>query len=404
MPLFQAKVLYSLFLQEPATHTIDEAAMLVKEQYDSANLLRSREDIQEVSRLIKQAQVFDPQPESWELDTLTLLPELSPADFIHRCESVYIAALVQRNLSINEEALARLIYGRADAQEEVKTLHSLVRTSQVDVNIPLPLDNGHLLPRHLAENPDARIVLQDMINWRLEEEPTLEEAVRLNAMGLEMRTADFERARVFFLKAAKMMYLLLEQKQPGANLLDMEWYLASYCAATAGAHFSHHNYPRAILYYQAFFALVKETEPVWDRVRKLVPPMLSFYFTIAPNEFNDLLKVAPGRTHPARLCVLLHNHRSPGVRRRWLELAREIVRINPTLLRGIIQRLAFLEDEDQLTGSRGTRDTLTRLLNGEPVSDDPLDTAFLQEGGESTDESGENGSSFNNHNHTTEYV
>ena len=189
---------------------------------------------------------------------------------------------------------------------------------------------------------------------------------------MELRIADFERARVYFLKAAKMMYLLLLDKQPGASLMDMEWYLASYCAATAGAHFSRHSYPRAILYYQAFFAIVKETEPVWDRVRKLVPPMLSFYFTIAPNEYNDLLKVAPGRTHPARLCVLLHNHRSEAVRRRWLELAREIVRINPTLLRGIIQRLAFLEDEDQLSGSRATRDTLTRLLSGEPVADDPL--------------------------------
>lgn len=381
------QALHSLLHAEPATHTLDEASLRLKEQYDGANLLRSRDDIQEVARLIKQAGVLESQPESWELDTLALLPDLPLVDFVRRCESVYLAVLLQRNLTIDEEALARLLYGRADAQDEVQALRVLAVNAQADLPVPVRLNNGYQLPRHLAENLDARIVLQDLVNWRLDEEPSLKEAIQLNAQGMDLRTADFERARVYFLKAAKMMYLLLLDKQPGASLMDMEWYLASYCAATAGAHFSHHNYPRAILYYQAFFAIVKETEPVWDRVRKLVPPMLSFYFTIAPNEYNDLLKVAPGRTHPARLCVLLHNHRNEAVRRRWLELAREIVRINPTLLRGIIQRLAFLEDEDQLSGSRATREILTRLLNGEAVADDPL--SDQQAVGFGNDENGE---------------
>jgi uncharacterized LabA/DUF88 family protein len=364
------QALYSLLSSEPGFHTLDGAIRQLKEQYDGANLLRSRDDIQEVAQLIKQAGVLASQPESWELDSLTLLPDLSQADFVRGCESVYLAVLIQRNLDIDEEALARLLYGRADALEEVKVLRELAVDAQTDMNGAAPLGNGHKLPRHLAENQDARIALQDLVHWRLEEKPSLEEAARLNNEGLEIRTADFEQARVHFLKAAKMMYLLLLDKQPGASLMDMEWYLASYCAATAGAHFSRRNYQRAILYYQAFFAIVKETEPVWDRVRKLVPPMLSFYFTIAPNEFNDLLKVPPGRTHPARLCVLLHKHHSPQVRRRWLELAREIVRINPALLRGIIQRLAFLEDEDQLPGSLETRSVLTRLLNGEDVTEE----------------------------------
>ena len=376
--------LHTLLNTEPAIHTMEEAILRLKEQYDGANLLRSRDDIQDVARLIKQAGVLARQPESWELDTLTLLPDLSLIEFVRRCESVYIAVLVQRNLTIDEEALARLLYGRADAHDEVRALRELAVNAQANLPVPVRLNNGYQLPRHLAENLDARIVLQDLVNWRLDEEPSLAEAIRLNTQGMDLRTADFERARIYFLKAAKMMYLLLLDKQPGASLMDMEWYLASYCAATAGAYFSQHNYPKAVLYYQAFFAIVKETEPVWDRVRKLVPPMLSFYFTIAPNEHNDLLKVAPGRTHPARLSVLLHNHHNERVRRRWLELAREVVRINPTLLRGIIQRLAFLEDEDQLSGSRATRQTLTNLLSGEAMADDPfsdpLEVEFKDEG------------------------
>lgn len=362
--------LYSLLSSEPGVHTLDGAIRRLKEQYDGANLLRSRDDIQEVAQLIKQASVLACQPESWDLDNLTLLSSLSQPDFVRGCESVYVAVLVQRNLEIDENALALLLYGRADALEEVKALRELAINAQRKMNEVAPLDNSHKLPRHLAENQDAHIALQDLVHWRLEEKPSLEEATRLNGEGLEARTADFEQARVHFLKAAKMMYMLLLDKQPGASLMDMEWYLASYCAATAGAHFARHNYQRAILYYQAFFSIVKETEPVWDRVRKLVPPMLSFYFTIAPNEYNDLLKVPPGRTHPARLCVLLYKHRNPLVRRRWLELAQEIVRINPALLREIIQRLAFLEDDEQLPGSVETRAILIQLLNGEDVDDE----------------------------------
>lgn len=364
--------LYILLHNEPSIYTWDEAIRRLKEQYDAANQLRSRGDIQEVARLLKQADVLDGQPESWELDTLSLRADLSQDEFIRACESVYVAALVQRNLEIDEEVLARLLYGRSDAQDEVRALHEMASGAQMELNGHTPLENGHKLPRHLADNQEARIVLQDLVHWRLDETPSLEEAARLNVEGLEVRTADFEQARVYFMKAAKMMYQMLLDKQPGANLLDMEWYLASYCASTAGAYFSRRNYPRAILYYQAFFAMVKETEPVWDRVRKLVPPMLSFYFTIAPNEHNDLLKVSPGRTHPARLCVLLHTHHNPAVRQRWMELTRDIVRINPALLRGIVQRLAFLEDEGQLTDTHETRATLLALLNGVTVGEEPV--------------------------------
>ena len=319
------------------------------------------------------AAVLDPHPQSWELDTLTLHAELSGQNFVRQCESVYLTVLLQKNLDLRSSLLSTLLYGKADREDEVRQLKQLAQADQANMAVPAQaVNNGYVWPRHLAESPEIQIVLQDLTNWPLDEEASLEEANKLNNQGLRIRTADFERARVYFLKAAKMMYEMLYNRLPGASLMDLEWYLASYCAATAGAHFSRHNYAQAFHYYLAFFAPVKETEPVWDKVRKLVPPMLSFYFTIAPNEHNDLLKVSPGRTHPARLAVLLHNHRNPDVRRRWLEMVRELVKINSPLLRGIIQRLAFLEEEDQLSGSRQTRRTLTRLINNEAVNDDPM--------------------------------
>jgi uncharacterized protein (TIGR00288 family) len=366
--------LYTLLTNAPGTYTLSDAVLQLKEQYDAENILRSRDEIQDVARLLKLAAVLAPRPQSWELDTLTLRADLSIQDFVRQCESVYLTVLLQKNLDLRTPLLSMLLYGKADREDEVQAIKKLAQTNQPEAaTAPQTIsNNGYTWPRHLAENPEIQIVLQDLANWHIDEEASLAEATKLNNQGLRIRTADFERARVYFLKAAKMMYELLRNHQPGASLMDLEWYLASYCAATAGAHFSRHNYAQAFHYYLAFFALVKETEPVWDKVRKLVPPMLSFYFTIAPNEHNDLLKVSPGRTHPARLAVLLHNHRNSEVRRRWLEMVRELVRINSPLLRGLIQRLAFLEEDDQLPGANETRRTLTRLINNEPVPDDPV--------------------------------
>ena len=140
------QALYNLLSNEPATHTLDEAVLRLKEQYDGANLLRSRDDIQEVVRLIKQAGALASQPESWELDPLTLQPDLALADFMRLCESVYVVVLVQRNLTVDEEALARLLYGRADAREEVRALQALAGDAHTDTNTPARLENGYNCP------------------------------------------------------------------------------------------------------------------------------------------------------------------------------------------------------------------------------------------------------------------
>src|SRR5690606_41234551 len=55
-----------------STYTLSDAILQLKEQYDAENILRSRDEIQDVARLLKLAAVFDPRPQSWELDPLTL--------------------------------------------------------------------------------------------------------------------------------------------------------------------------------------------------------------------------------------------------------------------------------------------------------------------------------------------
>ncbi len=365
--------LHRLIQESPGSLTLDGAiaALRAHLQEDEALSLRP-EDLREAARLLKLANVFQPQPQSWELDPLTLQPDLDLEEFILRCESVYVGVLLQHHLPIREEVLAALLYEDAASPETLQRLVALAQETRLETGDEKALIDGYEWPRRLVESPEFRIVLVDLAGQELDQEPSLEEARHLNAEGLRIRTSDFERARIYFLRAARMMYELLRRKEPGASLMDLEWYLASYAAVAAGAAFARREYAKALDYYRAFFALVKETEPVWDRVRKVVAPMLAFYFTLAANEFNETLPVSPGRTHPARLAVFLYNHPNPDVRRRWLELAQDLMAINPPLLRSIVQRLALLE-EDNLAGARETRAALVRLIHNEPLPDqDPV--------------------------------
>lgn len=364
--------LFQILHEEPAQWRLDELISQLQKRFEADRTAYSADDFREVTRLLKLARVFHPQPQSWELDLLSLAPHLNQAEFILHCESVYVGILLQHHLPIREEAISELLYGDKESIAVVRRLVALAQETRSESGDEKALVDGYEWPRRLVEGPEFRIVLRDLASAPLNQEPSLEEAVRLNAEGLRIRASDFERAQLYFLRAARMMYELLRRKEPGASLMELEWYLASYTAAAAGAAFTRRNYSVALAYYHAFFALVKETEPVWDRVRKVVPPMLAFYFTLAANEYNETLPVSPGRTHPARLAVFLHGHSNPKVRIRWLELAQALRTINPPLLRSIIQRLAFLEKEG-LAGAKETRETLTRLVNDEPLPADPLE-------------------------------
>ena len=354
--------LFRLLSGHPGQFTLDEAVRELKAEYDVTNVLRSRDEVQEAARLIKRADVLQPRPRSWELDHLTLKSDLQPQAFVDRCESAYIASLLQQNLPVDPGSLARLLFGTVDQRARIERLADLARDNLPEEARSLQQVAEWEWPRSLSESPELQVAIRDLGECVLDEAPAVERAAELNSDGLRIRTTDFEQARGYFLSAAKMMCDLLGEGEPGANLMDLEWYLASYCAATAGASFFRYDYSAALQYYLAFFALVQETEPVWDKVHKLVRPMLSFYLTIAASENSELLDVSPGRTDPARISVLLRNHRNSDVRERWLDLVRRMARVNPTVLWMVAQTLEGLETGEALPGAQETHAALVDLL------------------------------------------
>ena len=356
--------LYTLFAEAPDILTLDQAVIRLKAKYDAENVLRSREEVQEVAKLVKYADVLMHRPQSWQLDPLTLKAGLLAQDFVDRSESAYLTVMIQNNLELKPDLLAQLLFGTLDQRPRVVRLTTLAKqawaaTLESERKAQIPISEGAC---YLNDVPQLLPILQAMEKVELEGTISLERAAQLNQEGLQVRMTDFDRARGYFIQAARMVCELMQTGVQGAGRMELEWYLGSYCAASAGLHYFRSEYTEAKSYYLSFFALAKETEPVWEKVHRLVEPLLSFYFIIAAGAYGELLEFRPGRTHPARMAIALYTYPNETVRDQWLALARELYAVNPTVLRIVVRRLEILEQTAQISGTRDTRRALESIV------------------------------------------
>ncbi|HZR98961.1 MAG TPA: NYN domain-containing protein [Chloroflexota bacterium] len=179
--------------------------------------------------------------------------------------------------------------------------------------------------------------------------------------GNAVRGTNFAQASERYLRAARLQLEAIRRGAPGAGREDFWWYFANFLATRAGAAFSEGRYPLAVPYYLAFFALLREGEPLWDQVFKLVNVMLSYYFATAAKQVGISPGRNPGYTHPTLMAVLLHNHPEPAVAARWQELAVELARTNPALVEQMLE-YASLTPADPMLVNR-TAAVLRELLN-----------------------------------------
>jgi uncharacterized LabA/DUF88 family protein len=354
--------LFELLQEHPGHFTLDQAALQLKARYDANNVLRSRDEVEETVKLLRYAGALEPQPSSWELDPLTLSPGMALQELLDRCESAYIVVLLQRNLIVEPDLVAQLLFGTNDRRARVEHLTRLAREQMSQQGEASALAAGLAWPACLQQIPELDIVQRDLAHEDLDESATLERAQELAVEGMRVRATDFERAGASLLKASRMMCALLYREEPGASISDLKYYLAMYCASAAGAHFYRYAYPEAAEYYLAFFAMARETDPVWEKVRGLVQPMLSYYFTIAANRHGHVLEVQPAHTIPARILIALHTNPDPRLDEEWQEAARLLVSANPTPLRTVLQQLDVLARMDEeIPGLHEVRQILAAL-------------------------------------------
>jgi uncharacterized protein (TIGR00288 family) len=179
--------------------------------------------------------------------------------------------------------------------------------------------------------------------------------------GNTVRGTNFAQASERYLRAARLQLEAIRRGAIGAGREDFWWYFANFLATRAGAAFSEGRYPLAVPYYLAFFALLREGEPLWDQVFKLVNVMLSYYFATAAKQVGISPGRNPGYTHPTLMAVLLHNHPEPAVAARWHELAVELARTNPALVEQMLD-YASLTPADPILVNR-TATVLRELLS-----------------------------------------
>lgn len=336
--------LHRLLEDFPGEFSLSECVQELVGRYDAEGAGRDRNQVRDMVKLVRFADLFEPIPDAFQLDPLTLAEEVTEEIFVDRCESVYLAAFLEAGLEMDPVAIAGLLFGGSERGSRVEQLLPIA-ADQLEFNgIGLP-GKGWNWPPELLAQPELGAVCQEVDACVLQEEPSLQRVLALADQGHAIRPKSFDQARHYFLQAAKMTLELLRGGAAGASQMDLETYVASYCFAAAGAHYLGFEYARANHYYLAFFALLRENRPVWDKMFGLVPPMLSYYFSTVLRALREPVAASPGFTHPANMAIQLHEHANPEARQRWLELVGDLRRVNPLMPRLVTDRLAQLDQE-----------------------------------------------------------
>lgn len=212
---------------------------------------------------------------------------------------------------------------------------------------PLPM------PAPFLDNPFVQAILGDLAQTRVPDSlpRAAAQASELAQTAMAQRGQDFSSAAFNFLQACRLQWEAIVAGDAAASVEDLEWYLASYVSSKAGELSQVHNdYSSARRYYLAFFALAQPKSPLWGRVHRLIPPMLSYYWTNAFRELNiNTNGWHPGKTSPAQIVLIAAEHPEPALRRLWRELTQELAQVNPRLLQQVVEEAKELRGQENVT-------------------------------------------------------
>jgi hypothetical protein len=344
----------------PGEYTLQETVQELVSRYDAEGVPRDRNQVRDIAKLARFADVFEPVPESFQLDPLTLAEGADEADFVERCECIYVMAFLESRLPVEADMVAEVLFEGLDDEDPGSRARRLAEAAAEQLafnHIELP-GGGWRWPAEMLAQPELAAICAEIEACPLDEPASVLRAQSLSDQGHAVRPKSFEQAKAYFQQAARMTLELLRRGEPGASLMDLETYIASYCFAAAGAHYLGFEYARASQDYLAFFNLLKENRPVWDKMFGLVPPMLSYYFSTVLRALREPVAASPGFTHPANMAIQLHAHPNPEARSRWLELVADLRRVNPMVLRLVADRLVQLDHDRAEEGAAETLEAL----------------------------------------------
>ena len=264
--------------------------------------------------------------------------------FIRRAESKFVYAVLKADMEIDLPELAAVLLNDRTQVDYIQAL--LDELEQRD--LILKVGDGYRLPGRseipLLDDPNLEVVIHDMQTVQVPEDlgHDVETAKILAKSAMGERSHDFAASARDFLMACRVQWDALERRETDANLEDLRWYAASYASVRAGELSQNQDYATAQPYYLAFFSLVQEGTPLWDRTRKLINPLLHYYWRNVARQMGIELAYTKS---PAELAVQVAAHPDPALPERWRESTERLAGINPDVLRRVASQIRLTQTE-----------------------------------------------------------
>jgi len=222
-----------------------------------------------------------------------------------------------------------------------------------------------------ADEPALRILGRDIEEVQLPDNllPGVESARSLSKKAMLQRSQDFAASSTTYLLTCRVQWDAVERGEDGATLEDLRWYMASYASAIAGKLSQvNRDYAGARPYYLAFFALVREDDPLWGRMRGLINPMLAYFWSNSGRELDiNVSAWNLSLASPAQIAVNAATHPNPDLRKLWVKITTDLAEINPGVLRRIASQL-MLNKTDHPENARVAEQIETILDEVQPVA------------------------------------
>ncbi len=339
--------IYREISDRPGELNTDDLLNSLYERYEAQDYARSRNALREIIQLGIHQQVYEFQEQPITLFSPLCLAEQikSEADFIERCEADYVFILIRNGLDVDLEEIAYLLLNDRNQVDYVQLLLGDLQNRGLVIlkgtRYALP---GRGIPL-FEDEPALQILCRD-----IEQTPVpadvphgVDSARALARKAMLQRSQDFAASTYTYQLACRLQWDAVILGEPGATVDELRWYMASYASAIAGKLSQvNRDYTAARPYYLAFFALVQEEDALWSRMRGLINPMLSYYWSNAGRELDiNVSAWNQSMASPAQIAVFAATHPNPDLHRLWRHITEELARVNPRLLHRISAQLTM---------------------------------------------------------------
>jgi uncharacterized LabA/DUF88 family protein len=343
--------IYRELSARPGERTTDELLEELCNRYESQGLLRSKTMLRQIWQMGFRQRTFDYHGEVASVHVPVWLDgEIdSEATFVHRAESGFVFAVVNAGLEIDNSELAAILLNDADQVDYVQSLlddlvtRDLITAQEGRYGLP----GHHVIP--FTTEPALQPVCYDIEHVQLPDNlpRTVEKAKALAKTAMLQRSQDFAASARSYLFACRVQWAAVEEGEPGANLEDLRWYMASYASVKAGELSQiHRDYSHSRPYYLSFFYLVQEDDPLWSRMRGLINPMLSYYWVNAWRELGmNAGNPSLNATTPAEIAIRAATHEDPELCRLWFAMTNSLAEVNPALVKRVANQIRLNRTE-----------------------------------------------------------